>query len=816
MESTMESAVLGIAVLSRISPSASFRPRGRAAENLGGSPMNRFFVRAWPPSPVLCMLVSPCLNPALADDPTLPEGFQQIAIAEGLDLPTDLAYAPDGFLFITEKKGTVRVLDPNNALLPDPVLQLDDEVNNAGDRGLLGLALDPDFELNGYIYLLYVVDPTYGPPEEPASQPTFGRLTRYTLTRTTEGYQADPDSRLILIGEDPADGFPTCSSTHTVGTLRFADDGSLFISAGDGANVDYVDYGQNEAPLAWMCEEIFGEEEDIGVLRAQSLDSKAGKILRVDPATGLGLEDNPFYTGDPSDDASRVWAYGFRQPFHFTIQPEETGPGIPWVGDVGSSYFEELDRVVAGGNYGWPCYEATLLYSTYYDDPEIFPTCSSLDPDSLVFPTVYYSHSDESVSGFTGNAAVGGVYSPADHYPAPYDTDGVFFLDYVAGWIRFLPIIEGLPDDESLAFAEGLSAPVPITIQPDTGDLIYAALTDGVLYRLAYESQALPPVAQATAEPMWGLAPLDVTFDASASYDPEGTSLTYFWTTGDGATSTEALFTHTYTNEGVYTAVLQVTDGDGLVSSAALQISVGNTPPTAAIVEPEDGLEVVLPALVTFRAEGEDDQETLDDAAFSWTVHLHETDHIHYNWSSALGREVEILLEGDEDDEYDFWFEVVLSVEDSGGLVTTDTIDIIPIPPDSDGDGLDDEEEETYGTDPQDPDTDDDGLLDGEEVFTYGTDPTTEDTDNDGLTDYDETLPVDEGGYGTDPNAVDTDGDGASDGYEVAMGTDPNDPTDTPDPITCRADLRSSGHQGTAGLFGLLALALPVVIRRRR
>lgn len=727
---------------------------------------------------------------AAASAQNLPPGFTQTVIADGLRLPTDLAFAPDGRLFIAEKRGTIRALEPDGTLRIQSVISIDDEVNNAGDRGLLSIALDPDFLNNGYIYLLYTVDPVYGSPEESADEPTFGRLTRYTLTAASDRYVADPASRRVLIGATPAEGFPSCYNTHTIGAVRFGLDGSLFVSAGDGASKDYVDYGQNATALAHVCEDLFGASQDIGALRAQSLDSLAGKVIRVNPATGEGLTENPFYTGDPTDTRSRVWAYGFRQPYHFTVRPDSLSPGVLYLGDVGSSQWEELDVVLSGENHGWPCWEGNAPMYLYQEDSHTASVCAQVTPPVVKFPTIAYSHADPGTNGFTGNAAVGGTFYTGTQYPAAYQGH-YFFADYVGSWFRHMsPAGLEVPDTDpqgvSTFFADELEAPVTLNTDPVTGNLIYASIERGEIRMLSYQAAQLPPTLRATVTPRFGAAPLPVFLDASASTDPEGGSLTYQWQFSDGTSDTRPTFSRTFSADGNYSVTLTLTDNAGLNSTASYAISVGNTPPLGEIISPIDDEVIPVPSDVQLEAAASDAEDgQLPEGAYAWVVDLMHDTHIHYDWFTASGSSASFRIEAHG--EGDISYRIRLIVTDSGGL--TDEQQVIISPElsglDRDSDGLNDGREQFMGTNPLDPDSDDDGLSDGEEVNVLGSDPLSTDSDADGLGDFAEvhthsTNPADPDGdadgltdgaevntWQTDPRSADTDGDGLDDGEEV-------------------------------------------------
>src|SRR3990170_907640 len=210
----------------------------------------------------------------------LPRGFEEVTVVGGLDEPTTFAFAPDNRIFIAEKRGVVQVFK-EGVLLPTPLIDMQDRVNTAEQRGLLGLALDPNFQTNGYVYLHY----TYEHDPADPSGPKTGQLIRVTV----EGDVALPGSELVLLGSvvgtasQPscenfavgADCLPADATRHVGGGLRFASDGKLFVATGDAGNTDELR------------------------VRSQNLDSLAGKMLRIN-SDGSAPADNPYFTGDPA------------------------------------------------------------------------------------------------------------------------------------------------------------------------------------------------------------------------------------------------------------------------------------------------------------------------------------------------------------------------------------------------------------------------------------------------------------------------------------------------------------------------------------
>ena len=264
----------------------------------------------------------------------------------------------------------------NGVRRPDPLIDLRAEVGNWRDHGMLGFALDPQFQTNGRIYLMYAVDrhhllnfgtPAYNVSTNQYLSATVMRITRYTAM--APGYNAvDPNSRLVLLGETKKTGPAILHESHSTGTLAFGTDGTLLASIGDGASYASTDVGSaSETYFAQaLADSIIREAENVGALRAQLRNSFNGKILRLDPNTGNGLPSNPWYDpAQPRSPASRAWAMGLRNPYRFTVRPGSGSsdpslgqPGTLLIGDVGWNLWEEFNVCAEPGmNFGWPLFE---------------------------------------------------------------------------------------------------------------------------------------------------------------------------------------------------------------------------------------------------------------------------------------------------------------------------------------------------------------------------------------------------------------------------------------------------------------------------
>ncbi len=230
---------------------------------------------------------------------TLPTGFTETAIS-GLANPTAMEIAPDGRIFICQQGGSLRVIK-NSVLLSTPFVTLNVDPN--GERGLLGVAFDPNFATNNFLYLYYTV----------ATTPRHNRVSRFTAN----GDVVVPGSETVILELDNL----TSATNHNGGAIHFGPDGKLYIAVGENATAS----------------------------NAQTLSNMLGKVLRINP-DGTIPADNPFFNTASGNNRS-IWALGLRNPFTFTFQP---GTGRLFINDVGQDTWEEINDGIAGSNYGWP------------------------------------------------------------------------------------------------------------------------------------------------------------------------------------------------------------------------------------------------------------------------------------------------------------------------------------------------------------------------------------------------------------------------------------------------------------------------------
>ena len=514
-------------------------------------------------------MMAPREDPATAA--TLPPGFVEDRVIGGLSQPVAMAWLPDGRFLVTEKPGVMKIVDPATSSAAI-VLDMSADVNTHNDRGLLGLAVDPAFPAQPWVYLAYTYDPpetrtaaafwdgngnhqrqlSYGQPDGQGQRPA--RLDRVELDAATNytsvvdgsrtivlgtnsiwnnigdpfAWQTDVDSRWTCaayqVGDAADEGtpipdcLPSDGGSHTVGALRFASDGSLFMSIGDGASYNRVD------PRA---------------LRGLDPDWLAGKILRIDPATGRGVPANPFYEGDGSSHRSKVYFSGLRNPFRFTVTADDQ----PVTGDVGWGQFEEVNTGPAGSSFGWPCFEGGLsdddLQARIERGPgvsrpqpsyDILAVCQPFTSESETPPTwTWCHHAARASCSDSGHSAMAGVEYTGSAYPPQFR--GVWFGDIHENWVSVLhhnPSVTTVTD-----VSPDITFPLDMSIGPD-GNVYYVSLF-GTVERIRYVGGGnVQPEAVATVDVTSGPAPLDVQFTGSESYDPDLDAITYHWDFGDG------------------------------------------------------------------------------------------------------------------------------------------------------------------------------------------------------------------------------------------------------------------------------------------
>ena len=438
-------------------------------------------------------------------DPPLSSSYNvtQQAVITGLSEPMAFEFAPQdpSLVFVAEKGGRIRVFDlDSNSFLPD-FIDLTAKVNNVADRGLMDIALHPNFPELPYVYAFYVVDPPdtaglTGNAGPDGGGNRFAHVVRFTADAATGFTTVVPGSEVILVGSagqmlqdisgggsvdstsdftQPESGFNAQtgqylddyikldSLSHAGGSLAFGPDGALYISIGDGSSYTAL---------------------DPRTLSVQNVDSLSGKVLRVDPITGLGLPDNPFVQPGASldDNSSKVYQLGLRNPFSMGFDQD----GHLIITNTGWYSWEEIESGPPGANFGWPYYEGgdngVLLRAPGYQDlPGAAAFFAAVASGAITVTPAFRAFAHASGEpGFQNQAITGGnVVYTGSRYPAEFQND-FFFTDIVHGGV-FVVDVNDRRDLKFLYQAGG--APVHFSQGPD-GYVYYADLFTGVIGRL--------------------------------------------------------------------------------------------------------------------------------------------------------------------------------------------------------------------------------------------------------------------------------------------------------------------------------------------
>ena len=548
----------------------------------------------------------------------LAPNFQDTVVFSGLTVPTAVRFAPNGKAFVAEKSGLLKVYDSITDSTPTVFADLRSKVMDFDDRGLLGLAVHPNFPVQPYVYVFYSVDANLAGtpyndrcPNGSSNCPATSRLSRLTANGNVMSAE-----QVIL------EGWCEQSSHHSAGDLGFGADGALYVGHGDGGSADYTDYGQQ----ANSCGDPLNEG---GALHSQDLQTPgdpvtlAGSIIRINPDTGAALPDNPLIGGNTQDD--RIIAYGLRNPFRFSV---DRTTGNIWIGDAGWNTWEEVNRIISPTdgtveNFGWPCYEGVNRQPGY--DSANLPICENLYTTNTA-QAPYYQYATPGTQAITAVTLYRGANFPAEYRGA------LFFGDYTQGWIKVMkPGANGLPDPANVSnFIDTGATPGDLQVGPG-GELFYVNLFAGTVRMVRYftQNQNQPPVAVASADRTTGPAPLTVQFDGSASWDADpGDTLQFAWDLdGDGQfdDSTLAQPGYTYPSPGVFTVTLRVTDSNGAFATDSLSITSGNTTgPTVTILAPAASTTFRAGEVITFSGKADDPATgPLPPQALSWQVILH-------------------------------------------------------------------------------------------------------------------------------------------------------------------------------------------------
>ncbi|MFE1957930.1 carbohydrate-binding protein [Streptomyces sp. NPDC059479] len=646
---------------------------------------------------------------AVAAPAVIPPGdYQQVQLALGgaeLGEAMSLAVLPDRAVVHTARDGTVRYTDAAGNTKTAGKL----DVYTHDEEGLQGIAADPGFASNRYLYLYYSPKLTTPGGDAPVTgnaasfEPWKGHLNLSRFTLKTDGTLDMASEKVVL--EVPNDRGQCC---HVGGDIDFDAAGNLYLTTGDDTN-PFESAGYSPIDERTDRNPQFDAQRSSG-----NTNDLRGKVLRIKPtaAGGYTVPAGNLFAPGTANTRPEIYAMGFRNPFRMSV---DKATGIVYLGDYGPdaggtdgggrgpSGQVEFNRITAPGNYGWPYCTGTNTAAETYGE-YTFPNgpsgakynCAGGPANNSFRNTgqatlppakpswIKYGGDAGSPPEFGGGSEspMGGPvyrYDPNlnSNVKFPQSLNGYFFAaEYGRKWIKPIEVkADGTP---------GVIESFPWT---GTQVMDQAFGPDGALYVLDYgtgaNNQALyrieyiggsnrNPIAAAAADKTSGAVPLTVAFSSAGSSDPEGKALTYSWNFGDGTTSTAANPSHTYTTAGTFRPTLTVRDPEGLTGTASLVVTAGNTAPTVNLTGPKDGELFSFGDTVPFSVTVSDPEDgAIDCAKVKVTYLLGHDEHRHAITSkNGCTGTIAVPTDGEHDSAANIYGVFDAEYTDGAGLTT--------------------------------------------------------------------------------------------------------------------------------------------------
>lgn len=565
---------------------------------------------------VATALVFAAPRPAAAA--TLPAGFTETVFGSGLNSPTAMQFAPDGRLFVAQQGGALRVIQ-GGVLLPTPFVTLSVDAN--GERGLLGVAFDPNFASNHYVYVYYTVPGGGGVS-------VHNRVSRFTAN----GNVALAGSELPIVELDNLSG----ATNHNGGAIDFGPDGKLYIAVGDNATSS----------------------------NAQTLSNRHGKMLRYN-ANGSIPTDNPFY-GTTSGENRAIWTLGLRNPFTFAQNPGSNPAML--INDVGQGAWEEINPGTAGANLGWPITEGDF-------NPASQP--------ALTRPRFAYAN-DSSTCAITGGAFYnpGTPNFPAQfqgmYFYADFCANWIRLIDPTI--VRPWTTPTATPFQTPTTFATGVNGPVDLKVGTD-GALYYLARGSGAVYRVQYGSSApgitSHPANRTVSVGQAAMFSVVASGTGPFTYQWQRNNANITSATGPSYTLNNAQLA----DSGARFRVNVANSVGNLYSNEATLTVTTNVAPVATITAPSTALRYTGGMTVAFSGTGSDPDgpALMPASAFTWRVDFHHDTHSHPFLPSTSGlTSGTFVVPTTGETSANVWYRLYLTVTDAGGRSHTVQRDLLP------------------------------------------------------------------------------------------------------------------------------------------
>ncbi len=558
--------------------------------------------------PLLFLLLTACGTPAenqqnplgqkAEDGPPQQNRLVKQVLDEVFDEPMEMALLPNGDILLVERKGAIKRFDK---VTRQTVVVAELNVHQTNEDGLLGLALDPDYLHNHWIYLFY-------------SPPGFLPLqyvSRFEYWNDEVKLSSEKVILEITVQRDEC--------CHSAGSLEFGPKGNLFISVGDNTNPfesgGYAPIDERRGRKAFDARRSSSNTQDL-----------RGKILRIhpEPDGSYTIPDGNLFPKDGTQGRPEIYVMGCRNPFRYAIDKEryflywgDVGPDAAYDSlGRGPKGHDELNLAMSPGYYGWPlfngnnkpynAFDFTTKVSSDLFDPkaplntsrnnagiqELPPARSALIwypyDISVEFPMTK-SGSRNAMAGPTYYAA--GFEGSPVALPAYYNGKTIFF-DWMRGWMFMLSVSDSGKLEHIEPFAPHLkfNNPIDMELAPDGSLYVLEYGTgwflenpDARISRIIYERGNRAPLPKITTDRTNGAAPLTVSFSASESVDLDGDSLTYSWWVGNAHYFPDKkglTLTHTFETPGSYDVRLRAADDQGKKMDTHIEIVVGNEAPT--------------------------------------------------------------------------------------------------------------------------------------------------------------------------------------------------------------------------------------------
>ncbi len=521
--------------------------------------------------------------------------FVRTVLVDNLNEPTELEILDDGRILFIERKGRVRLLNPDSGEIKE-IATLD--VHQKYEDGLMGLALDPKYAENNWIYLYY----------SPAGDEAVQHLSRFVFKDDVLDMESE---KLMLVVNTQR-----VECCHTGGSIEFGPDGNLFLSTGDDTNPFASDgFGPiDEQPgrSPWDAQGTSGNTNDL-----------RGKILRIRPEAdgSYSIPEGNLFSTDESLARPEIYVMGNRNPYRISIDQKtgylywgEVGPDAnedkP---DRGPRGHDEVNQAREAGFFGWPYFVGdNKAYHDYnfatQESGEPFDVngavndspnntgLSVLPPAQKAFIWYPYAESPEFPVVKSGgrNAMAGPVFYSDAYEPAagtfPAYFDGKLFIyDWIRGWVMVVTMDENSDLEKIEPFMPSTEFANPIDMAFDKNGVMYvleygkgwfSQNADARILRIEYNAGNRPPVAELDADVLAGAAPLTVNFSAAASIDYDDDPLTYRWRfAGKPYPAEGSNVSYTFDTPGVYKVAVQVIDPAGEKGTNRVHVKVGNAPP---------------------------------------------------------------------------------------------------------------------------------------------------------------------------------------------------------------------------------------------